>query len=423
MTDTAATRPYGVLGRVLGHSYTPTIYKELAGLEYVRFEREPEDLAAFMMGDEWEGTNVTIPYKRAVMEHLDELSPLAERMGNVNTITRLADGRLRGDNTDYFGFQCLVEELGVEVAGKKALVLGATGGAGTTASMVLGDLGAIVVPVGRTSEVNYGNIAQQSDAALLVNCTPAGMFPHCPDAPCTLEGLNALEGVIDIVYNPARTELMLEAERRGIPCIGGLLMLVAQAAQAVERYTGQVTPRKRILDVTKRLSRREQNIALIGMPGSGKSTVGVVLAKRLGRRFVDSDLVIQERHGKLLHELITEHGVEGFWQIESNVNASLNLENSIIATGGSACYEPEGMQHLRDISTVVYLKLPYEEVEQRLGDLNARGVTLQPGQTLRDLYEERTPLYEKYADLIIDCSRKMLRDVVAEIAERYKKQP
>ena len=134
----------------------------------------------------------------------------------------------------------------------------------------------------------------------------------------------------------------------------------------------------------------KNNITLIGMPGSGKSTVGVVLAKRLGRRFVDSDLVIQERHGKLLHELITEHGVEGFWQIESNVNASLNLENSIIATGGSACYEPEGMQHLR---------------------------------TLRDLYEERTPLYEKYADLIIDCSRKMLRDVVAEIAERYKKQP
>ena len=169
MTDTAATRPYGVLGRVLGHSYTPTIYKELAGLEYVRFEREPEDLEAFMTGDEWEGTNVTIPYKRTVMEYLDELSPLAERMGNVNTITRLPDGRLRGDNTDYFGFQCLVEELGVEVTGKKALVLGATGGAGTTASMVLGDLGAIVVPVGRTSEVNYDNISQQSDAALLVN--------------------------------------------------------------------------------------------------------------------------------------------------------------------------------------------------------------------------------------------------------------
>ena len=167
---------------------------------------------------------------------------------------------------------------------------------------------------------------------------------------------------------------------------------------------------------------KKSNITLIGMPGSGKSTVGVVLAKRLGKHFVDSDLVIQEKHGKLLHELITEHGVEGFWQIESDVNASLHLENSVIATGGSACYEPEGMEHLREISMIVYLQLPYEEIEQRLGDLNARGVTLQPGQTLKDLYEERTPLYEKYADVVLDCSGRMLRDVVAEIAGKYEKE-
>ena len=164
----------------------------------------------------------------------------------------------------------------------------------------------------------------------------------------------------------------------------------------------------------------KNNITLIGMPGSGKSTVGVVLAKRLGRRFVDSDLVIQDRHGKLLHELITEYGVEGFWQIESYVNASLDLENSIIATGGSACYEPEGMQHLREISTVVYLKLPYEEVEKRLGDLNARGVTLQPGQTLRDLYDERTPLYEKYADIVVDEEDKDLEGSLQVVLEALK---
>ena len=329
MTDTAATRPYGVLGRVLGHSYTPTIYKELAGLEYVRFEREPEDLEAFMTGDEWEGTNVTIPYKRAVMEYLDELSPLAERMGNVNTITRLPDGRLHGDNTDYFGFQCLVEELGVEVAGKKALVLGATGGAGTTASMVLGDMGAIVVPVGRTSEVNYDNIAQQSDASLLVNCTPAGMFPHCPDAPCTLEGLDALEGVIDIVYNPARTGLMLEAERRGIPCIGGLLMLVAQAAQAVERYTGKATPRERILDVTERLSRREQNIALIGMPGSGKTRVGEQIAQLTGREHIDLDRALEERLGMPCADFIIKCGEAAFREQETAALADISKRSGL----------------------------------------------------------------------------------------------
>ena len=165
--------------------------------------------------------------------------------------------------------------------------------------------------------------------------------------------------------------------------------------------------------------KRRDNIVLIGMPGAGKSTVGVVLAKHLGCRFVDSDLIIQEKYGKLLHELIEEHGVEGFWKIENEVNASLALEGSVIATGGSVIYGKEAMEHLRLIGQVVYLKLPYEEVADRLGDLNARGVTLMPGQTLRDLYEERTPLYEKYAHVTIDCSGKVLRDVVMEIARRF----
>lgn len=159
------------------------------------------------------------------------------------------------------------------------------------------------------------------------------------------------------------------------------------------------------------------NIVLIGMPGAGKSTVGVVLAKKLGYSFVDSDLVIQEKHGKLLHQLIEENGVEGFWKIENDVNASLALHNSVIATGGSAIYGQEAMEHLRAIGTVVYLKLPYEEIAERLGDLNARGVTLQPGQTLQDLYEERIPLYEKYAHKVVDCSGMALREVVLKIAD------
>ena len=154
------------------------------------------------------------------------------------------------------------------------------------------------------------------------------------------------------------------------------------------------------------------NVVLIGMPGAGKSTVGVVLAKRLGYSFVDSDLVIQERYGKLLHELIEERGVEGFWKLENDVNASLKLHRSVIATGGSAVYGAEAMEHLREIGTVLYLKLPYEEIEERLGDLNARGVTLRPGQTLRDLYEERIPLYEKYAHKVMECQGKQLRELV-----------
>ncbi len=161
----------------------------------------------------------------------------------------------------------------------------------------------------------------------------------------------------------------------------------------------------------------KENVILIGMPGAGKSTVGVVLAKKLGYRFVDSDLVIQDKYGKLLHELIEERGVEGFWKIENEVNASLDTRKSVIATGGSAVYGAEAMEHLREIGKVVYLKLPYKEVAERLGDLTARGVTLFPGQTLKDLYEERTPLYEKYAHIVVDCYGKFLREVATEVAE------
>lgn len=166
----------------------------------------------------------------------------------------------------------------------------------------------------------------------------------------------------------------------------------------------------------------KDNIVLIGMPGAGKSTIGVVLAKRLGYRFIDSDLVIQEQEGKLLHELIEEHGVEGFWRIESAVNAGLDVHNSVIATGGSVIYEPEAMAHLGQIGTIVYLQLPYEEVAERLGDLDARGVTLRPGQDLTALYQERRPLYEKYAQVTVDCSGKMLRSIVQEIQELYRRR-
>lgn len=165
-----------------------------------------------------------------------------------------------------------------------------------------------------------------------------------------------------------------------------------------------------------------RNVVLIGMPGVGKSTVGVVLAKRLGYRFIDSDLVIQERYGKLLHQLIEEHGVEGFWQIENQVNASLEEEASVIATGGSVVYGQEAMEHLREIGRVVYLELPYEDIAERLGDLNARGVTLSPGQTLKDLYEERIPLYEKYAHITVECRGKSLREIVTEIAGMWNRR-
>lgn len=166
---------------------------------------------------------------------------------------------------------------------------------------------------------------------------------------------------------------------------------------------------------------KNSNIIFIGMPGAGKSTVGVVLAKRMGYRFVDSDLLIQEREQKLLHEIISEQGIEGFLRIEEEVNASIAMENSVIATGGSAVFGKKAMEHLRSIGTVVYLQLPYEEIESRLGDLNERGVTVREGQTLLDLYRERIPLYEKYADVTIDCQNREIREIVSQICDKMEK--
>lgn len=162
------------------------------------------------------------------------------------------------------------------------------------------------------------------------------------------------------------------------------------------------------------------NIILIGMPGAGKSTIGVVLAKHLGYYFIDSDLIIQEQTGKLLHQIIEESGIDGFIAVENKVNASLEIRKTILATGGSAVYGKEAMKHLKLIGTVIYLRLSYESIVDRLGDLNKRGVAVRDGQTLKDLFEERVPYYEKYADLVIDCEDKMIKDIVSEIALTIK---
>lgn len=389
-------RPYGVLGRVLGHSYTPTIYRELDGMDYRRFEREPEQLEAFLTGDEWEGVNVTIPYKRAVMAYLDELSPLAERMGNVNTITRLPDGRLRGDNTDYYGFKCLVEELDVNVAGKKALVFGGHGGAGTTACMVLQDMGATVVPVSRNLDVTYNDLQEHADAAIAVNCTPAGMYPHCPGKPCSLEALPNLEAVIDAVYNPTRTGLMLEAEQRGISHISGLLMLVAQAAQAVERYTGHKISLERIREVTAQLSNTEQNIALIGMPGSGKTRVGQQLAKMLGRTHIDIDAELEQRLGCSCSSYITKHGEQAFRKQETAVLSDIAARSGLVlSTGGGVVTQDANYDLLHQNSIIVMLNRKLDELAKKNRPITAR-------DGVEKLAAERMPRYRAWADIVID---------------------
>lgn len=392
---TATTRPYGVLGRVLGHSYTPTIYRELAGLDYRKFEREPEELESFVRSDEWEGFNVTIPYKRDLVAYMDELSPIAERMGNINTVVRLPDGRLRGDNTDYYGFKVLVESLGLELAGKKAVVFGGSGGAGSTAMMVLADLGMRAVSIDRSGRNTYENLDEHADAALAVNCTPVGMFPACPKAPCSLTALPRLEGLVDIVYNPARTALMMEADRLGIPNAGGLLMLVAQAAQAVERYTGRSVGRERIAEVTSSLARSERNIALIGMPGSGKTRVGQQIAAHLDRPHVDSDWELEQHLGCSCSDYIVDAGEEAFRCAESDCLAQIAARSGqVISCGGGVVTQPENYDLLRQNSVIVMLDRP-------IAELSKKGRPLSQRDGVEALAERRMPLYRSWADIIV----------------------
>lgn len=394
-------RPYGVLGRVLGHSYTPVIYRELAGLDYRKFEREPDQLEEFVHSDVWEGFNVTIPYKKELVPYMEELSDIAQRMGNINTVTRTVDGRLRGDNTDYYGFKVLVESLDLDLAGKKAVVFGGSGGAGSTAMMVLADLKMNPVSIDRTGENSYANLDLHADAALAVNCTPVGMFPTCPAAPCTLDVFPKLEGLVDIVYNPARTALMMEAERRGIPYAGGLLMLVAQAAQAVERYTGEVIDMKRIVDVTRRLSATEQNIALIGMPGCGKTRVGECLAKLLQREHVDIDHALANELGMSCADFIERKGETAFRIRETEVLVRIAGQSGlVISCGGGIVTRDENYPLLHQNNLIVMLDRPLEE-------LATKGRPLTAKHGIEELAQQRMPIYRAWADLTVsstDCA-------------------
>jgi len=260
----------GLLGRTLGHSYSPAIHAQLAGYSYLLYEKEPEELEGFLRSGEFDGLNVTIPYKKAVIPYCAELSDTARAIGAVNTIVRRPDGTLWGGNTDAYGFSMLVQSSGAEVRGKKALVFG-SGGASATAQYVLRQMGAReVVVISRHGEDNYENLDRHTDAEIAVNATPVGMYPNTGLSPVDLSRFPALEAALDVVYNPARTEFLLQAERLGLKRANGLLMLTAQAKKSCEAFLGAPIADERIAAITKSLAAQMQNVVLIGMPGSGK---------------------------------------------------------------------------------------------------------------------------------------------------------
>ena len=406
----------GLLGRKLGHSYSPQIHAHMGSYRYELFEKEPEELEAFLRNGDFTGINVTIPYKKEVIPYLDELSPIAQRMGAVNTILRRADGSLFGHNTDYFGFSSLVQRSGLQVAGKKVLVLG-SGGASNTAAKVLEDLRAEVVIISRSGENSYQNLHRHADAAVIVNTTPVGMYPNTGVSPVDLTIFPHLEGVLDVIYNPARTQLLLDAQERGVQQENGLWMLVAQAKEAAEHFGGTMLEDAIIENVYNTLSDQMQNIVLIGMPGCGKSTVGKALADILGRSFVDADAKIVQLAGKPIPRIFAEDGEEVFREYETRVLAELGKQSClVIATGGGCVTRQRNYPLLHQNSRILWLK-------RDLASLATDGRPLSQANKLTQMYEVRRPLYEAFADCAVDNNgplEETIRAIRTKLEESYE---
>lgn len=384
---------YGLLGRKLGHSFSPMIHEELGGYEYALFEREPEELEHFIRGGNFRGINVTIPYKQAVVPFCDELSSAAEKIGSVNTVVRRENGSLYGHNTDYDGFAYMLRSAEIDVAGKKCLVLG-NGGVAKTVRTVLTDLNAgDIVTVSRQGENNYNNLARHADAEIIVNATPVGMYPDVDKAAVELAEFPECKAVLELIYNPARTALILQAEKLGITAVNGLGMLVEQARCACQLFTGQSVPQEETLRISAKVAAATMNIALIGMPGCGKSTVGAELARQLGRRFVDMDVEIEKKAGKSIPEIFAQDGEEFFRTVETQVLATFSGESRlVIATGGGVVTRENNLPLLRRNSRIVLLERPVEQ-------LCVDGRPLSAKYTPARLAIEREPLYNSWKEI------------------------
>ena len=381
----------GLLGRKLGHSYSPQIHGLLGDYSYALFEKEPEQLASFLREGDFTGINVTIPYKKDVIPYLDALSPAAQKIGSVNTIVRRADGSLFGHNSDYFGFVSLVKHSGIAVEGKKVLVLG-SGGTSNMVVTALRDLGAAPVVISRSGLNNYENLHLHADASVIVNATPVGMYPNTGVSPIDLRRFPALTGVLDVIYNPAKTQLLLDAEKLGIPHENGLWMLVAQAKEASEYFTGKKLPDSCIEKIHGILSRQMKNVVLIGMPGCGKSTIGNLLARKLGRKFVDADEEIIQLAGKSIPEIFAQDGEEIFREWETMALEHLGKQSGlVIATGGGCVTRQRNYPALHQNGSIVWL-------ERDLSLLPTDGRPLSQSNRLEEMYAVRKPLYEAFAD-------------------------
>ena len=385
----------GLLGEHLTHSYSPQIHALLGDYSYELFEVAPEKLGEFLQAGEFDGLNVTIPYKRAVIPYCAELSAAAREMGSVNTLLRRPDDTLYGDNTDLDGFRWLLARGGGIRPGEKALVLG-TGGASQTVQAVLRAAGAEVAVLSRRGESNYATLPRHADARLVVNATPVGMYPNNGERLIDLAQLPQCRRVLDLIYNPARTRLLLDAAARGIRCENGLSMLVAQAKRAAELFTGRDIPDAACTDILRRMEAQMHNLILVGMPGSGKTTVGSLLAVSLGRPFYDADGEIEKKLGCSIPAFFAQRGEAAFRAVETEVLAELGKRSGcVIATGGGCVTRGENYDLLHQNGEIIWLR-------RSLTELPVEGRPVSQCRSLPELYREREPAYRRFADFCVE---------------------
>jgi len=386
---------FGLLGERLTHSFSPMIHAGFGDYEYILYEKKPEELDAFFESGGFDGLNVTIPYKTSVIKYCGSLSETAEAIGSVNTIIRLNNGKLHGDNTDFFGFSYLFDKISkyADVTQGKVLILGSGGSSLTVRKVLESKKAKEIVIISRTGTDNYDNIGKHKDALLIVNTTPVGMYPNNGVSPVQdLSIFKNCRAIIDLIYNPAITELMFQAETLDIPTIGGLSMLVAQAKGSAERFLCSRIHDDKIELVADNIKKQTQNIILIGMPGCGKTTTGMKIAKDLSREFADTDDLIVKFAGKSIEDIFSYDGEDIFRKLETEALKTLCKRSSlVIATGGGVVTRPENLNIMRQNGKIIYIK-------RNLDELPTEGRPLSKKEGTKKIAAERLPLYEKWCD-------------------------
>ena len=400
----------GLLGRTLSHSISPFLHEKLGDAAYRFFEIEPEDLEVFLSSDVWDCLNVTIPYKQAVIPFCTALTERAKAAGAVNVLLK-KDGKLYGDNTDVEGFRALVD--GIDFVARKTVILGKGGAAHMARAVCLEKGASEVLFVSRSGEIRFSDTARYCDAEILINATPVGMYPNTNESPVDLSRFSKLKHVVDLVANPLRTALCLEAESRGIDARGGLLMLAVQAHEAQCVFRGK-TPLLTRRKLYQEALSHSLHVVLVGMPGCGKSTLGQRLSEQLSLPLFDTDTLIEERVGCSIPELFRAKGEAYFRDLETQVLREVSsLGTCVVATGGGAVLKDENRRILKQNGLVVHLDCPVEELSREGRPLSV------DAQAVEHMAREREPFYRAARDLHFSFS-KHETDVGARLFKQIK---